>query len=289
MPAVAPPPASVDNAPPPSRFDNTPARTDNPPPSRFDNTPPSVKPQTTAMEKSSSFPQARPTPDQSQFTPDDRSANGSRPIAGSSQPGNVVPAGHSSPMAPPATEAKWKASESANEKPLPQTTPVSAGNSAFRQPSASGLAKAPERKRYDVTIYKVMDGDTWEKVSKLHYLDERCAAALRAYNQAHARSSDRLQREGTLLSGETIVVPPLKELMDNHEPLISHKDSKPQNVPSTSFAPPNTLPQTVSGNNNAPPSVPAATSGSSGSAPPGSVPPPPPPSSAPGMVPPPPT
>jgi hypothetical protein len=84
---------------------------------------------------------------------------------------------------------------------------------------------------YDITLHKAVAGDTWEKLSKHYYGHERCSDAMRAFNMQHARASMRMRNEGTVLAGESIIIPPLRVLLESHGPLIRPWDSKSPYAP----------------------------------------------------------
>src|SRR5262249_47395455 len=163
--------------------------------------------------------------DHSEFRPDDRPTVGTpRPIAGSGN-GDVIRAGHSeaptqfgSPSDPPWRRPEPRESYSPatqpaapSEKALPRTATVPVGDSPYRPSPVTPLPARTEAKtqRYDVTIYRAQFDDTWERVSMKHYGHERCADALRVYNQQHPRSSERVQKDGALTPGDTVIIPEL--------------------------------------------------------------------------------
>ena len=176
-----------------------------------------------------------------------------RPVVGSAPGDDVIRAGHTEPK--PAPEpAPWHKAEAispapaSSEKPLPRTAPISVGDTPYRPVSLTQPARS---QRYDVTIYQVQANDTWERVSQVHYGHERCADALRAFNQQHARSA--IQRNGALNAGDTVVIPPLSVLLDNHGPLIRSLETKQE--AKTPAPPPNTLPAIGAASNKTVPMV----------------------------------
>jgi hypothetical protein len=152
------------------------------------------------------------------------------------------------------------------ERPTLKTEPIRVDSSStFRRVSAP----APRTQRYDVHVYSALGEDTWEKISRKEYGDERCADALREFNRQYPQASERLRNHGQLAPGERVYIPPLKVLMDKHQALIRQPErpaASPASPPSASTpGAPAPLPDSVSSTPSAPnpaapaPSAPAPT------------------------------
>jgi hypothetical protein len=119
----------------------------------------------------------------------------------------------------------------AGSRPKLTTAPLRAGGAqpAFRPSSAT----APRTKRYDTEIHECQAEDTWEKLSTRYYGDDRCAAALRAFNRNCPWTTTLAKRDGLLAPGEKIHIPPLKVLEEEYDSLIRAAPAAPVPPPST--------------------------------------------------------
>lgn len=202
---------------------------------------------------------AKPAPMKSEFIrdpnqgprPGDAAAlSDPRPIA-NTPAANVVRAGHAEPLS-----GEWrkqgpaeKAGQVANRAvtALPRTEPVSVGGGSQFRPIQAATNPAIKAERFDVTIYRAEQNDTWEAISQKHYGHPRCADALRAFNQQSHRADPRIQQSGALAPTLTVVIPPLKVLLDRHgpfRPVTEASAPAPLTVP-TPFAPPPGTPNVV--------------------------------------------
>ncbi len=94
-----------------------------------------------------------------------------------------------------------------------------------RATSTPPASSAPRVERYTVTIYTCQPGDTWEKVSKDHYMTEQAAAALREYNRNDPRASASLLEGGTITAGDKVYIPQLKILERHGLKIVSKPES----------------------------------------------------------------
>jgi hypothetical protein len=75
-------------------------------------------------------------------------------------------------------------------------------------------------KSWDETDYVCKAGDTYRSISAHFYLNEAYAEALQLYNRNHPRASDAMRRDGTLVPGETLYIPPSGILEERHSAVI---------------------------------------------------------------------
>jgi hypothetical protein len=69
--------------------------------------------------------------------------------------------------------------------------------------------------------------DTWEKLARDKYSDERAAVALREYNRSHPRASDQMRTEGRLAPGERVAIPDLRVLEEQQGLVLPAAASSP--------------------------------------------------------------
>jgi hypothetical protein len=101
------------------------------------------------------------------------------------------------------------------------TPPILAPVPSTPLPGAGGGAgAAPPVKSWDETDYVCKAGDTYRSISAHFYLNEAYAEALQLYNRNHPRASDAMRRDGTLVPGETLYIPPSGILEERHSAVI---------------------------------------------------------------------
>jgi hypothetical protein len=82
--------------------------------------------------------------------------------------------------------------------------------------SPLSVAAAPRRtNHYLVEKHNCLAEDTWDSIADHAYPGAHAAAALQKYNTSHARASDRLRAEGSIVPGETVFIPPLA-ILEGH-------------------------------------------------------------------------
>jgi hypothetical protein len=136
-----------------------------------------------------------------------------------------APASGSLPPAPaPAAEAR-----SSNPPPLgtpttAETPPLIVGLDSTAVPLRPSPAR-PVVESFDEVAYTCKPEDTYAKISLRYYGTEDYAAALQKFNHHHARASEAVRRDGAILPGETIFIPPANVLERRHADAIPPKRS----------------------------------------------------------------
>jgi hypothetical protein len=94
--------------------------------------------------------------------------------------------------------------------------------------AAQPLAGAvPSVDSYDEISRKVTPGDTYRALSREYYQSEGYAEALQLFNRNHPRASPASQRDGSLVPGDTVYIPPVKILEQRHGAVIPGAQTKP--------------------------------------------------------------
>jgi hypothetical protein len=97
--------------------------------------------------------------------------------------------------------------------PITVSRPVNAVWGAAR-------VSTPRVDSWDDTAYVCRAGDTYQSLSERYYHHPGYAKALRVYNRTHWSASPRISRDGEIVPGETIYLPPAIKLTDQHGNLI---------------------------------------------------------------------
>lgn len=92
----------------------------------------------------------------------------------------------------------------------------------------------PQVVTYDETARIVAAGDSFKAISRLYYGSEDYAQALQLWNQNHPRASDALARDGTLMPGDRVFLPPVTQLEKQYGALIPRL-AAPASAVQTSF------------------------------------------------------
>jgi hypothetical protein len=134
------------------------------------------------------------------------------------------------PAAPPRTSPPPPAATPS--PPLATSAPVATAMvrvgdqaSAFR-PAGSSRATVES---YRTDAHAWLQEDTWESVSRKHFLTERYAEALRAFSQQNPQVNDRVRQDGRPAPGDTVFIPPAWVLEKYHSPLI--RPAQPAGMP----------------------------------------------------------
>jgi hypothetical protein len=99
-------------------------------------------------------------------------------------------------------------------------TPIPVAVASSTRPAA---LLPPQVISFDEMAYTCKDKDTYSALSKAYYQTENYAAALQLYNRNHARASDTMRRDGALVPGDTIYLPPARILEERHGAVIPKK------------------------------------------------------------------
>jgi hypothetical protein len=86
---------------------------------------------------------------------------------------------------------------------------------------------APAVESYDEISRKVLPGDSYRALSREYYRSEAYAEALQLFNRNHPRASPAAQRDGSLVPGDTVYIPPVKILEQRHGAVISAAPARP--------------------------------------------------------------
>jgi hypothetical protein len=60
--------------------------------------------------------------------------------------------------------------------------------------------------------YKVLQGDSWDKISQAQYGTPLYAATLKTFNQTHPRSGEALAKDGSPVVGQEVYLLPLDQI-----------------------------------------------------------------------------
>jgi hypothetical protein len=89
------------------------------------------------------------------------------------------------------------------------------------RPLAAAPASAPtEVVSYEEVRHTVEPADTFQSLSKDFYNSDAYARALQMWNQTHPRANDAMARDGTLVPGQKIFIPPAAQLEQHYAALI---------------------------------------------------------------------
>jgi hypothetical protein len=101
---------------------------------------------------------------------------------------------------------------------------------------------SPVVESFDEVAYVCKPDDTYAKISLRYYGTEEYGAALQKFNHRHARASEAMRRDGAILPGETLFIPPANVLERRHADAIPKKPAAGGAVKPASFNAPGTLP-----------------------------------------------
>jgi hypothetical protein len=90
---------------------------------------------------------------------------------------------------------------------------------------------------WDEVSYTCRPSDTYRGISARFYPSEDYAAALQLYNRNHPRASDTMRRDGTLVPGETLYIPPISLLEERYRAAIPRPSGAARPVPASFTAP----------------------------------------------------
>jgi hypothetical protein len=122
---------------------------------------------------------------------------------------------------------------------LPETLPV-------RPLSTGQESLSTQVVSYEEVRRAVRAGDNYESLSKEYYNSEGYAKALQLWNQNHPRASDVMARDGSLVPGEKIFIPPAAQLEQHYAQVITSPKiaPRPSGAVQTGFTAPATEPAT---------------------------------------------
>src|SRR5262249_40436666 len=100
----------------------------------------------------------------------------------------------------------------------------------------------PVVESFDEVAYTCKPEDTYAKISLRYYGTEDYGAALQKFNHRHARASEAMRRDGAILPGETVFIPPANVLERRHADAIPKKSAAGGGVKPASFTAPGTSP-----------------------------------------------
>jgi LysM repeat protein len=172
----------------------------------------------------------------------------SNPPTGARTPGNT-PAPIGSPTPPSAAPTQPVVGTllpaALPPQPAPQPQPAAlppigsaVGNTTppIRLPEAmpaKPLAPAAQPVTTQVISYEEMrhtlaPGETYESLSKQFYNSDAYAKALQMWNQNHPRASDAMARDGSIVPGEKLFVPPVEQLEQHYAAVIPNLKAAPR-------------------------------------------------------------
>jgi LysM domain len=144
--------------------------------------------------------------------------------ASSQQPQTMLPAalpaaGTAAPLAPVG------AATAATAPPirLPESLPA--------RPLAPSPAPPPVTTQvisYEEVRHTLASGETFESLSKEFYNTDSYAKALQMWNQNHPRASDAMARDGSIVAGDKIFIPPAAQLEQHYASVITNVKPAPR-------------------------------------------------------------
>jgi hypothetical protein len=88
-------------------------------------------------------------------------------------------------------------------------------------PAATPVALTTQVVSYEEIRHSVRTGDTFASLSTEYYNTDGYAKALLLWNQTHPRASDAMARDGTLVPGDKVFIPPVGQLEQHCSAAIS--------------------------------------------------------------------
>jgi hypothetical protein len=105
--------------------------------------------------------------------------------------------------------------------PITATTPpIRLPDSLPAQPLAPAESPTTQVVTYQETRHSVVAADSFQSLSREYYGNDSYAAALQLWNQTHPRASDSMARDGKLVPGDKIYIPPTAQLERHYPALI---------------------------------------------------------------------
>jgi hypothetical protein len=155
--------------------------------------------------------------------------------------GNVPLTGRETPAPAPGAGAR-----SSNPPPIgtpatAETPPLMVGLESTAVPLRPSPAN-PVVESFDEVTYTCKPEDTYAKISLQYYGTEEYGAALQKFNHRHARASEAVRRDGAIVPGEKIFIPPANVLERRHADAIPKKPAAGGAVKPASFNAPGTPP-----------------------------------------------
>jgi hypothetical protein len=115
--------------------------------------------------------------------------------------------------------------------PITATTPpIRLPDSLPAQPLAPTEPATTQVVTYQETRHSVVTADSFQSLSREYYGNDSYAAALQMWNQTHPRASDAMARDGKLVPGDRVYIPPTAQLERHYPALIPNlKTAAPGN------------------------------------------------------------
>jgi hypothetical protein len=73
---------------------------------------------------------------------------------------------------------------------------------------------------YEEVRHTLTGSDTYESLSKQYYSSDAYAQALRMWNQNHPRASEAMSRDGSIVPGDKVFIPPATQLEQHYASAI---------------------------------------------------------------------
>jgi hypothetical protein len=90
---------------------------------------------------------------------------------------------------------------------------------------------------YEEVRHTLTGSDSYESLSRQYYNSDAYAQALRMWNQNHPRASEAMSRDGSIVAGDKVFIPPVTQLEQHYASVIPNVKpaARPTGTQQTSF------------------------------------------------------